>query len=121
MRSDMASMNPGKAMAQASHASNQFIANHESAGISEWQDEANGFGTVLVLDIRNELEMEKSVRVAELFGLPAGIVHDPTYPVLDGKVVHHVPVNTCAYVFADANSDRYEEMREWLSDYQLHL
>ena len=36
MRTDMDSMNPGKAMAQASHASNQFVAEYqEHAGCSK--------------------------------------------------------------------------------------
>ena len=63
MRTDMDSMNPGKAMAQASHASNTFVHsvepgyNVDEALFDAWQKETQqGFGTVLVLGV-NEIEM----------------------------------------------------------------
>ena len=62
MRNDMDSMNPGKAMAQASHAANAFVANdiwemeQMPDGIvdlkNQWQNETTqGFGTVIVLPV----------------------------------------------------------------------
>lgn len=123
MRNDMESMNAGKAMAQASHASNAFI--HANAVtidrpvleneftdaekatfelIKDWQHETEqGFGTVLVLAV-NEKQMNQAVETAKEFGFVAGVVHDPTYPLRDGKTTHFLPVDTCAYVFGDRHN-----------------
>lgn len=111
MRNDMDSMNAGKGMAQASHASNAFV--HESRGftnhdelIEKWKNETEqGFGTVLVLAV-NEREMRDAVMVAEVNGLVAGVVHDPTYPLRDGETTHSIPLDTCAYVFGEKDDLR---------------
>ncbi len=110
MRNDLDSLNPGKAMAQASHASNAFVHSVEPAyNVDEvlfrtWEESTpQGFGTVLVLSVTEE-QMETAVKVAESFGVdkfPCGIVHDPTYPILDGEVCHYIPLNTCGYIFGD--------------------
>lgn len=90
MRKDLKSMNPGKAMAQASHAANAFIhdaeVNHtKHAGwheVCDWKEQTpQGFGTVLVLAV-TEIEMRTAVEFAGLTDLISGIVHDPSYPVL---------------------------------------
>ena len=56
MRTDMDSMNPGKAMAQASHASNAFVYRWgKEKAVKEWQGETQqGFGTVLVLGVTGD-------------------------------------------------------------------
>ena len=104
MRNDLDSMNPGKAMAQASHASNAFVKSYVLKGddlYKQWEKETpQGFGTVLVLAV-NELEMTQAVRVARACKFPAAVIHDPTYPVQDGEVTWHIPVDTCAYVFGE--------------------
>jgi hypothetical protein len=107
MRGDLASMNTGKAMAQASHASNAFVfAELKKMLSSPWKSvkdfykvfikgetenaslfiqwvhsTTQGFGTVLVLKV-NEIEMRTAVRVAGYLGHVSGVVHDPTYPIL---------------------------------------
>lgn len=118
MRNDLTSMNPGKAIAQGSHASNAFVKHieHHTQNLNsqsnvsvqdqqiiksfrEWEySTTQGFGTVIVLessykDILPRVEMFKNL------GYITGIVHDPTYPILDGSVVHHIPLDTCGYVF----------------------
>jgi len=120
-RNDLASLNPGKLAAQCSHASNAF-AHHfhaymqevnakpvsrvslsdveaTSKAFYEWENTTpQGFGTVLVL----EAKMKDIYPVIDLFAKNdhiAGIVHDPTYPIVDGEIVHHIPLDTCAYVF----------------------
>ena len=110
MRNDMDSMNPGKAMAQASHASNAFV--HDRKLMREgkreleelyltWATETHqGFGTVLVLAC-DQIQMKQAVTVAKMAGLESGIVHDPTYPLQDGETCHFIPLDTCAYVFGD--------------------
>jgi peptidyl-tRNA hydrolase len=115
MRNDIASMNPGKAMAQASHASNAFI--HQTDAyirsfvnrgvmiedlnryVNEWQNETSyGFGTVLVLEGRMS-EFKPIVRTFQALEYMADVITDPTYPIVDGEIVHHVNLETCAYVF----------------------
>lgn len=94
MRNDMASMNAGKAMAQASHASNAFwkAANEgfldkshsafQEQLLNEWQlSTSQGFGTVLVLAV-NGAQMNTAVDVATALGFMASVIHDPTYPIL---------------------------------------
>ena len=111
MRNDMDSLNAGKAVAQGSHAANQMI--YESYNdpfaeqewkfkirdmVSAWSGEARGFGTCIVLSV-NESEMRLAVQKAKALGHHAGITHDPTYPLRDGKTLHLIPVDTCAYIF----------------------
>jgi peptidyl-tRNA hydrolase len=110
MRDDLDSMNPGKAMAQASHASNAFVHSRKllrygtPAGenlYQSWETETDqGFGTVLVLAV-SQAEMEQAVAFAKMAKLESGIVHDPTYPIWDGETCHFIPLDTCAYVFGD--------------------
>ena len=175
VRLDLGSMNAGKGMAQSSHASNAFVygelkrwADHPIKtgwekfkmflGLKKFVDDdflkwvnetPQGFGTVLVLGV-NEHQMRFAVGAAKRYGLPAEIVHDPSYPILvdrdltrymtnsvddtlepfeipnfpsgfqnptwyDGFVT--VPMDTCAYVFADKN-DPITGML--LGGYKLH-
>ena len=120
MRTDLASMNAGKGMAQASHASNAFwkhindtyfdlltdddVIGHEIERLANvWQLETEqGFGTVLVLGV-NELEMRTAVDVAEKVDYVSGLVFDPTYPLMDGDFCHLLPLDTCGYIFGDKN------------------
>lgn len=109
MRTDMASMNPGKAMAQAAHAANAFIRDVQRpeaysvfihAAVEEWEESTHqGFGTTITLAVPSEREMDEIVHAAAEANLPAAAVHDPTYPLRDGAVTHLLPINTCAYVF----------------------
>lgn len=132
MRNDLASMNAGKGMAQASHASNAFVRHMNREETSDeqkklfvkWELETEqGFGTVLVLGV-NETQMRTAVDIAEKLDYVAGVVHDPTYPILvplelgmtlaemDNHSVFEVgekanyvtiPLDTCAYIFGDKN------------------
>lgn len=120
MRTDLASMNAGKGMAQASHASNAFwkhindkFFNADEIKVGSytetvrlaniWQLETpQGFGTVLVLGV-NEIEMRTAVDVADKVGYVSGVVHDPTYPLVDGDFCHFLPLDTCGYIFGDKN------------------
>ena len=116
MRNDMDSMNPGKAMAQASHASNQFVATLPTDAYdiyNEWL-QCNGFGTVLVLEV-TEAQMRTSVAVADALDLVSGIVHDPTYPLRDGDSTHFIPVDTCAFVFGNK-----EDCTPVVGNFELH-
>lgn len=123
MRTDLASMNAGKAIAQGSHASNQFVhdfhnlmreaapdtASDKTAALNkafyEWENStASGFGTVLVLGGKWETQIQPALK--ELAGkYISAPVFDPTYPIVDGEVVHHIPLHTCAYVFVPNKED----------------
>ena len=118
MRNDLSSLNAGKAMAQASHASNAFVAHfHRYAqdynskpvhtetetstmtGFADWENStAQSFGTVLVLAAKMP-DIKATVDIFKGVGYIADVIHDPTYPIVDGEVVHYVPLDTCAYVF----------------------
>lgn len=119
MRTDMDSMNAGKGMAQAAHAANHFVHMMEEANrkdimeiaqhTNHWrcwaQCTPQGFGTTIVLAARDEEKLKAVVDEAIKLGLPAGITHDPTYPVRDGEVMHLIPVDTCGFVFVPDQSD----------------
>ena len=138
MRNDLASMNPGKAIAQGSHAANAFVRHfhahaqkynsttvHEGIqtatmhGFNEWENSTyQGFGTVLTL----EAKMADITPVVSIFtgmGYVADVVHDPTYPIVDGEVVHHIPLDTCAYVFVP-NKEKDEFASMLLKRFPLH-
>jgi peptidyl-tRNA hydrolase len=121
-RDDIDSMNPGKLAAQASHASNAFVhkfhetmrsAAAEKTARAEqlntdfylWETSTTqGFGTVIVLGAEMKM-IYPVVSVFNKLGYLSDIVHDPSYPILDGKVVHHIPLDTCAYVFVPNKED----------------
>lgn len=104
MRTDLTSMNPGKAVAQGAHAANQFayFMDPKDAMYIMWKDATfAGFGTTITLSV-NEAQLnavDALIRNAK-FGV-SGIVHDPSYPLVDGDYVHSIPLDTCGYVFGD--------------------
>lgn len=107
MRTDLASMNPGKAVAQGAHAANQCVQEIRDSGSSAhiamldaWEDQTrHGFGTTITLSV-DERTMREAIECSQdVQDLWAGIVHDPTYPLRDGQVVHLIPLDTCAFVF----------------------
>jgi hypothetical protein len=137
MRNDMASMNAGKGMAQASHASNAFVHHYHAfcqensvkasrdivkeinAGFHEWENATpQGFGTVLVLEAKIG-EIKPVVDIFKSMDYIAGMVHDPTYPLVDGETVHYIPVDTCAYVFVP-NKEEDEIASMFLKRFSLH-
>jgi len=107
MRSDMESLNPGKAVAQGTHAANQMVYEARKKDdqalnelLAEWEGETGkGFGTCIVLSVDNA-EMHQLVDRAVLEGIHSAVTHDPEYPLRDGRTMHFIPVDTCAYIFA---------------------
>ncbi|MBK1666707.1 hypothetical protein CKO28_01435 [Rhodovibrio sodomensis] len=105
-RTDLASMNPGKAIAQGVHAGNHAV--HLLSNDPKWRDRlaawetqtAQHFGTVITLDAGGIDRIRQIVEIARQHGYPAGLVHDPEYPLVDGAVVHLLPLDTCGWVFA---------------------
>lgn len=140
MRNDLDSMNCGKAIAQGSHASNAFVhefhafmqevngksKNHDMKKIEElnrafveWENSTDqGFGTVLVLEGKYQ-NIKNTVDTMFNFGYISGMVFDPTYPILDGETVHHIPLETCGFVFVP-DKDTDANSKKFLGEYELH-
>ena len=124
MRSDLDSLNPGKKVAQGAHAANQFVfdmrklqrtvADLEEAGNTvkpdakvylrlweQWESSTpQGFGVTICLDV-NGNNLPDIVQAAQTMGVPAGVTHDPSYPIADGRVIHTLPLDTCGYIFGE--------------------
>jgi len=113
MRSDLDSMNPGKKVAQGAHAANQFVfefmrdtekpnyPNRMIMMFEQWQTSTpQGFGVTITLDIDGN-KLPLVYKAAKKMGFPAGVTHDPSYPITDGLVTHLIPLDTCGYVFGD--------------------
>lgn len=124
MRSDLESLNPGKMVAQGAHAANQFMArmyqhaamikDMQVAGsdiapeamrlagmFKQWESSTpQNFGVTITLDVTGDL-LPLVVEAAERMKLPAGVTHDPSYPLRDGSVTHLIPLDTCGFVFGD--------------------
>src|SRR6478736_7984196 len=112
MRTDLPSMNAGKAMAQASHASNAFtkmaegdIVDGRVKLVDAWKNEtAQGFGTALVLGCTKQ-ELKDAVEAARLNQFIAGCVLDPTYPYrVNGEI---------AALLNPGEANMYEPHREY--------
>ncbi len=138
MRSDMDSLNTGKAVAQGAHAANYFAWTmnkkkadfcdstggfhtfelmeqakmaqsldyykrwvHHIRLFNQWETSTpQGFGVTICLDV-DERSLPLVVNAAFAMGMPAGVVHDPSYPLIDGKVLHLLPLDTCGFVFGE--------------------
>ena len=126
MRTDLASMNPGKAVAQGAHAASKFVAETMTReadpayqDFREWIESADGFGTKIALGVK-ERELLRTHDTANRMGFASGLVVDPSYPYVvdeeivqlirhpvdyppvlleDGKFLCHRQEVTCGYVF----------------------
>lgn len=111
MRSDMASLNAGKAIAQGMHAqshAHKSISDDVNYGeywkavYEKWRETTKqGFGTVLVLDVGNLQQLRWVVGVAQKMNYPAEVTHDDSYPILDGSFIHHLPQDTCGWILGN--------------------
>jgi len=129
MRTDLASMNAGKAVAQGSHAAHQFQTAMQAHRTEQpnsqlsklydlWLEQGVGkelgFGTAITLGVTDGSLMNAQVMAIQDAGFFASVVHDPTYPLVDGAVVHLLPLDTCAWVFGDK-----AELAQYLADFSL--
>lgn len=121
MRTDLDSMNPGKAMAQSSHAYGAMKKAVRSnlpmqEKYREWIDSTEQeFGTTLVLGGSEGKIRTAMVKAGYQPNVITGWVHDPSYPITDGAVVHHIPLNTCAFIFGTK-----EDCRPVVAGMELH-
>lgn len=126
MRTDLESMNPGKAVAQGAHAANQFVhvvekmrndidgASIQGRPMDVFPEEyeniemydywatrtGDGFGTTICLDVDDNI-LHRVINAGESMGMIAGVTHDPSYPLRDGNVTHFLPLDTCGFIFGD--------------------
>lgn len=122
MRNDLDSLNAGRAMAQASHASNAFIHKYgKRKDVQKWAKETpQGFGTAIVLSASYE-DIQLIMCQTTSAKFPGDFVVDPEYGIIlsreifnmipnnfrskppitkdDGKVVFFRRECTCAYIF----------------------
>lgn len=123
MRNDLDSMNPGKAMAQANHAYGalkQRVRSHlpMQPAYLAWMDQTpQEFGTTIVLTAHPRQVNDVLARADRFFKkeVIAGWVHDPTYPIKDGRRTHLIPLDTCGFVFCTK-----EHGEDLLSHLELH-
>lgn len=120
MRNDLASMVPGKACAQAAHASSRFSVKQEQARnldpssrdpllntYLEWRvSTPQDYGTTIVVGVTDK-KMREAVDFATSNGHASEIINDPSYSVKDGSVTHYLPMDTCAYVFVHEETEAY--------------
>lgn len=108
MRTDLASLNPGKAMAQSHHnygALKRVVRDSGSAELKKqylaWQKTTEqDYGTVIVLGgtergIDDALAYARRIKA----NVACSWVWDFSYPILDGDVVHALRLHTNAFVF----------------------
>ena len=130
MRTDMHSLNAGKAMAQAAHAANDAHGNlFSKKSWKEWMAETSYFGTTIVLS--DELDSSSRSffprrvklddicnKLSDLGHSDFGITTDPTYPIKDGDTMHFPRVDVCMWVFLDTEDDH--KVFDYISDFKLH-
>ena len=91
MRSDLPSLNAGKAMAQAAHAANRMVwKNGRKKPVMEWLNQADGFGTTITL-AASKKDISRIIPLAIRSNGIAGFVYDPTYPyITDSEIVRFI-------------------------------
>ena len=105
MRDDLESLNAGKAIAQGSHATNDFEEwakyQDDLDSIRYWRDNRS-FGRCLTVAAK-PYQIDKIMAMmdeSDSVDFGGGTIIDPTYPVSDGEVVHKIELLTCGWVFA---------------------
>lgn len=108
VRTDMASMTPGRIAAQVSHATSQFheYMHHDDtknfpidrSNFRIWKENRD-FGTTIVLEANCSLD-ELLQQSYSMNHSGTGVTIDPEYVLRDGIVTHIIPnVPTCFWIF----------------------
>lgn len=113
MRTDLASLNAGKGMAQAHHAGTHLLyrslkdkwSDADKHMLTVWLEQGNGFGTVFTLGAE-ETEIKDALAIAKSHKMIFGTVRDPSYPLRDGGVTHSLSLETCAYILGPVHEIR---------------
>lgn len=150
MRNDLPSMNVGKAIAQASHASAQFVencSNNSNKAFDIWKNEGIGFGTTIVLEgSKDSIKKIVSNVKNKSYCHYNGEVIDTTYPfkaqkeLLDignfdkyniqivddtidkfGMITCTRVEHTCSYLFVAVTDEEQEEFKKLCEEYNIYL
>ena len=118
VRTELGSMTPGRIAAQVNHAGTQAVhhiqtsksnANHLD-NLNAWLSQANGFGTVIVLQPDSKIDQESEfehilAKAGRDKNLVIGKVVDPDYFLVDGSFTHRlVNIQTCIWLFGPAQN-----------------
>ena len=133
VRSDLESLNSGRLGAQTAHAASQCAEYHlimpfgsySRDSYEEWSKDY-GFGTSIVLDGGSfecepfNMDYDFAGKSWSFYnnGVEFHMIHDPTYPLKDGKVMHYLSINTCYWVFGDPELD--DKLKEYLARFKLY-
>ena len=113
MRNDLDSMNTGKACAQAAHAQrhadfcileDKQFENHSNDYKNWCFQTSQSFGSTVCLQVDGRKLEEVTDFFKSSTDFPCGKIHDPTYPLIDGSVLHLIPLDTCGWVFGHKDS-----------------
>ncbi len=108
LRGDMETLrDPGMAAVQSAQAmrdANAQIVEDNAFGdgvkqqYEKWAEEkGTTFGTVLVIEIPSDVE--GFIEELQDADIPAGLVHDEKFPLIDGDAKHKVPITTGGWAF----------------------
>ncbi len=112
LRNDLASLSPGKAATQASHATNDFEMKTKGLStVAAWREDRT-FGRCITLGGNAEVFRELKEEGKDTT-IPWGVITDPTYPVTDGDITHLVSIETAAWFFL---SDTGKKCYDYLCD-----
>lgn len=121
MRTDLKSLGPGKAMAQANHAYGALkkvirgdlnLQRDFLAWMAQTEQE---FGTTIVLGGTVHEIDTVLYKAARTTFMASGWVYDPTYPIEDGEVTHILPMDTCGFIFGECR-----DIKEITADLSLY-
>ena len=119
VRTELNSMNPGKAQAHSGHAANAFVYKHYIhtqecySDITEWMDSCNqGFGTQINLKAP-WIQVLDAVAKAQAQGFKADFITDPTYPYeVDLEIAYLIDYKTHSQPWIDKGNGRVICFRE---------
>lgn len=110
------SLNAGKAMAQTSHASSQFVYLMQSSKLinkeykkafDQWLNEGNKFGTTIVLSCKDDIQGHNLINYFD--DSVCGIIYDATYPLMFPKeMLNYINKEKCNLIY-DINIDENKE------------
>ena len=116
IRNDLHSMNSGKAIAQAAHCVSQFMTKFPKEA-KKWCEEANGFGTTIVLEGSQE-EIENFLEYIRKEKYSNGDIIDPTYPFkLQKEIIPYLVEGLGDIQVADDNEDPYGMVKATRKEY----
>lgn len=151
IRNDLPSMNAGKAMAQASHASAQFVnkmIDKEDLSYVQWSNEGKGFGTTIVLE-GSYSDIKNITSDIIIGGYEKGNIIDETYPFKGQKEIidlmdkddiekHNIIIvddtvdkfgmvsctrreHTCSWIFFSGNEEEHIKFKKICEAFNIYL